>query len=303
MDKKQWNYIIRGRKMPVILIAILLALFGGLTFWLYRTGNGAYLFTGLFSGILLILWGATIYRRLFFRISIGRDGFSYQTHPKNETFYPYTAVKKAWIHSGETQNTFVESYCNIDIPGMPVLRFQFFPADAKAVRYLLKRVEATAQPKDEPTEYLIDGKVFGKTKIVIGIVLFLVITFVTVCVIKLSGHILLAIPGIAMAVGIFLLLCNRNLYYKIKIGATGFDYRTNPFNGKHFEYREIVACRTIKKVVYHRYHVGDADVPSYFFFFEFTDLHGTTRKFQYENPIHGHEIDVLKKRIEKNTIR
>lgn len=33
-------------------------------------------------------------------------------------------------------------------------------------------------------------------------------------------------------------------------------------------------------------------------FFEFTDVRGKTRKFQFEDQIHGHEVNVLKERIE-----
>lgn len=200
MENKQWKYQIRSGKMPVVLMLIMLAAFGGLTAWLYSTDNGAFIFTGLFSAILLALVIATIYRLAFFKVLIGKDGFYYQTGPNNGKFYNYTDVEKAWINSGEAQNRAQEDYCNIEIPGIPVIRFQFFYADEKGVNYLIKRIEATAneetaERRNEKAEYLIDGKVFGKTTIVIAIVLLIVIAIIDAVIIKATGHIYPAVSG------------------------------------------------------------------------------------------------------------
>ena len=134
---------------------------------------------------------------------------------------------------------------------------------------------------------------------VIGGVLLVLVAIISAVIVKATGHIFLAVPGIVMVLIGLVSLINSNLYLKIKIGETGFDYRTNPFNGKHFAYSEIVRCRRIKKVVQHRTRIGESDLPSYYFFFEFTDTNAVTRRFQFEDPIHGHEVNVLKERIEK----
>ena len=65
-----------------------------------------------------------------------------------------------------------------------------------------------------------------------------------------------------------------------------------------YEYAEITDCKRIKKVVRTRAHYYEAAERRYYFFFEFTDVRGKTRKFLFEDPIHGHEINVLKERIE-----
>ena len=304
MKQRQWKYKIDARKMPVILTIIMFAAFGGLTAWLYSTNNGAFFFTGFFSAILLALVIATGHRLAFFKVLIGKDSFYYQTGPSNGKLYDYSEVEKAWINSGEAQNRSVQDFCNVEIAGGPVIRFQFFDEDERGVDYLIKRVEDSANTDQfergsENAEYTIDGKVFAKTRIVAGAVLLVLMAIISVVITKATGHIYLAIPGIVMVLVGLVSLINSNMHFIIKIGETGFDYRTNPFNGKHFEYSEIVRCRRIKKVVYHRTHIGDADLPSYFFFFEFTDTSGKTRKFQFEDPIHGHEVDVLKERIEK----
>lgn len=297
MENKQWKYQIRCSKMPVVLMLIMLAAFGGLTAWLYSTDNGAFIFTGLFSAILLALVIATIYRLVFFKVLIGKDGFYYQIGPNNGKFYNYADVEKAWINSGEAQNRAQEDYCNIEIPGIPVIRFQFFYADEKGINYLIKRIDATANEKtaerrNEKAEYLIDGKVFGRTRIVIAIVLLIVIAIIDAVIIKANGHIYLAVPGSVIALFILGYLINSNMFFKMMIEKKGFYCSTNPFDGQYYEYNEIASCRRIKKVVRTRAH------RRYYFFFEFTDVRGKTRKFQFEDPIHGHEVDVLKERIE-----
>ena len=231
LENTQWRYKIGSRKTPVVLSLVMLAIFGGVTGWLYSENNGAFLFTGLFSAILLALVIATAYRLAFFKVLIGKDGFYYQTGPGNGTFYAYSQVEKAWLHSGEAQNRAQEDYCNIEIPGIPVIRFQFFYADEKAVNYLVKRIEA-AEREHRLEEYLIDGKVFGKTRIVLGIVFLLVIAFIEAVVIKTSGLPLLVIPGIAMALYVLISLINSNLFFKVKIEENGFYCQTNPFNGQ-----------------------------------------------------------------------
>lgn len=276
---------------------IMFATFGGLTVWLYHSDNGAFIFTGLFSVILLALVIATAYRLAFFKVLIGKNGFYYQTGPGNGKFYNYVEVEKAWVNSGEAQNGAQEDYCNIEISGMPVIRFQFFYADEKGVNYLIKRVEATAN--EETAEYLIDGKVFGRTRIIIAMVLLIVIAMIDVVVIQATGHIYFAVPGAAIALFVLLYMINSHLFFKVMIDKNGFYCSTNPFNGQYYEYNEIANCRRIKKVVRSRAHYYEAAKRRYYFFFEFTDVRGKTRKFQFEDPIHGHEIEVLKERISR----
>ena len=304
MEDRQWKYKIRSGKMPVILTVIMFAVFGGLTAWLYSTNNGAFIFTGLFSAILLALVIATSYRLAFFKVLVGKDGFYYQTGLSNGKFYNYAEVEKAWVNSGEAQNRAQRDFCNVEIPGIPVIRFQFFYADEKAVNYLIKKIETSAgkgvsEGNKEKVEYLIDGKVFGKTRIVAAFVLLIIVAIIDAVIIKATGHAYLAIPGVASALFILLYLLNSNMFFRVKIDAKGFYCRTNPFNGQYYEYDEITNCRRIKKVVRTRAHYYEADERRYYFFFEFTDVRGKTRKFAFEDPIHGHEVNVLKERIEK----
>lgn len=298
MRNTQWKHKIGGRKTPVILTLFMFAIFGGLTGWLYSANNGAFLFTGLFSAILLALVIATAYRLAFFKVLIGKDGFYYQTGPGSGGYYDYTQVEKAWAHSGEAQNRAQEDYCNIEIPGLPVIRFRFFYDDEKAVSYLIRRIEAAAKTNAaEKEKYLIDGKVFGKTRFVLGIVFLIVIAFIDTVIVKTSGLAFMVIPGVIMAIYVLVLLINSNLFFRVKIEEKGFYCQTNPFNGQYYEYSEIIYCERIKKVIRIR-RARRAENPRYYFFFEFTDAGGVTRKFQFEDQIHGHEVNILKERID-----
>ena len=103
--------------------------------------------------------------------------------------------------------------------------------------------------------------------------------------------------------GLILYLMVHQRYFRIQIGKQGFYYRTNPFNGQQFDYRDIAECREIKKVVRRRAHYWEAGTRSYYFFFEFIDTNGIKRRFQFEKPIHEREVNVLKERIEHAKIK
>jgi len=290
----------------MILTFIMYVLFGGLAIWLYKIQNGAFIFTGALAVVTLILLGATVYRIFFYKVLIGKDGFYYQTRMNNGTYYAYETVKKAWISSGTAQHGAQEEYCIIEIISGIVIRFQFFYNDKKGIKYLIKQVEACRSRNDnitsESEEYLIDGKAFGKERIVIALILTVIIAVLDISLIRNNIPIYFYLPGTLMGIGLILYLMIHQRYYKIQIGQQGFYYRTNPFNGQQFDYRDIVECREIKKVIRHRRHYWEAGSRRYYFFLEFTDNKGTKRRFQFEKPIHEREVNVLKERIEQAKI-
>ena len=304
MDSKQWKYKVSSGKMPMILTLVMFALFGGLTIWLHRIQNGAFIFTGTLTVVTLILLGATVYRFFFYKVFIGKDGFYYQTGMKNGTYYPYDTVNKAWISSGTVQNGAQEEYCNIEITGGSVIRFPFFYNDKKGIKYLIKQAEVCRGRELEENndarsdEYRIDGKVHAKVRMVIAIILMAVVAVLDIILIQTNVPEYFYLPGTVMVVGLIMYLMIHQRYFRIQIGKQGFYYRTNPFNGQHFDYRDIVDCREVKKVIRHRRNYREAGSRSYYFFFEFTDSCGMKRKFQFEKPIHEREVNVLKERIE-----
>jgi hypothetical protein len=306
MGNKQWKYKIGSGKMPMILAFIMFTLFGALAVWLYKIQNGAFIFAGVLAAVMFILLLATVHRFLFYKVFIGKEGFYYQTGMNNGRFYAYEMVEKAWISSGTAQHGAQEEYCVIEISGGPVIRFQFFYNDKKGIKYLIKQVEVNRSRKEnialETEEYLIDGKVFVKERIVIAFILMTIIAILDILLIQSNVPIYFYLPGTLMGIGLILYLMIRQRYYKIHIGQRGFYYRTNPFNGQQFDYSDIVDCREVKKVIRHRSHYWEAGLRRYYFFFEFTDVKGIKRKFQFEKPIHEREVNVLRERIE-NTVR
>lgn len=305
MEDKQWKYKIGSGKRPMILTLIMFTLFGGLSIWLHRIQNGAFLFSGALAAVTLILLGATIHRFLFFKVLIGKEGFYYQTKMKNGTYYEYQAVDKAWISSGTAQHGAKEDYCNIAISGGPVIRFQFFYNDKKGIKYLIKQAEFCRKSDKKENrdigsdEYLIDGKTFAKVRMVLAFILLAVVAVLDTQLMRSNIPVYFYLPGTVIVMGLILYLIVHQRYFKIQIGKQGFYYRTNPFNGKQFDYHDIVDCREIKKVVRRRAHYWEAGTRSYYFFFEFTDTNGIKRRFQFEKPIHEREVNVLKERIEK----
>ncbi len=309
MNSKQWKYKIGSGKMPMILTTIMFVLFAGLAFWLHKIQNGAVLFIGALAVVTLILLGATVYRFFCYKVLIGKDGFYYQTRMKNGTYYTYDTVNKAWISSGTAQNGAQEEYCNIEIVNGSVIRFQYFYNDKKGIKYLIKQVEGCRSREMKENndarsdEYLIDGNVHAKVRMVIAVILLAIVAVLDTQLIRSNVPVYFYLPGTVAVMGLILYLMIHQRYFRIQIGKQGFYYRTNPFNGQQFDYRDIVECREIKKVVRRRAHYWEAGARSYYFFFEFTDSNGMKRKFQFEKPIHEREVNVLKERIEQVKIQ
>ncbi len=314
-EEERWKYEIGTGKTPVAASGIMLAVFGALTIWLYRIKNGAFIFTGVMSAILALLVVLTLYRLCFYRIKIGRDEFFFQTNHWNGKMYRYTRLKKAWTSAGREQNGYQSQYCNVDTGNGAVIRFPFYYADEKAVRYLLDRVckcagtETNVNGKTDQ-EYIIDGKVFGKSRILIACVLLLVVLLFngiaagflaqgeTMQLYAKNALLFVHFASAMMAAAIAVLIF-RYLSFQVKIEMKGFFVRTMPWNGTDYEYREITDCREIEKIVRHRNAGRHISGRTYYYYFEFTDIRGKKRKFQFEKPLYGHEIDVLKQRIEK----
>jgi len=304
MEEKQWKYKIGSGKMPVIASLLMFAIFGGLTLWLHRIQNGAFIFTGMLAAAMLLLVAATVHRFLCYKMLIGKNGFFYQTRRRNGRYYAYEEIEKAWMSSGTAQHGAQEDYCNIAVCGENVIRFQFFYSDKKGICYLIKRVEAVDRSDKESQvsgdgEYLIDGKFLGNVRLVLAVVLLLMVAVLDFLFIRIHASGYRYFPWTIVVLGVIVYLWIHRRYFRIAIGEQNFYFRTNPFNGQRFSYHEIAECREIKKVVRHRRNYREAGSRRYYFFFEFTDIYGKTRRFQFEKPVHEREIHMLKERIEK----
>lgn len=98
--------------------------------------------------------------------------------------------------------------------------------------------------KSEKWDYVITGKPYGITRMVIAGVIAAFFIVLTIDQLQPGPNkmpfIALAFGGIATLMSVtFVRLIVRYFYYKICIGPKGFYFKTNPFNGKYYEYTEI----------------------------------------------------------------
>lgn len=305
-DTIKWKYEISTGKMPVILSFFMLALFGGLAIWMYSSRNGAFVFGLLLAILMLLVFLVAVFRYLYYRVRIGKDGFFYQTSPTNGRYYEYGETEKAWISSGREMNGSQSEYCNIAMRNDSTIRFVFYRVDAKAVKYLIKRVEVSAENNaekvsDENREYLIDGKVYGKSSIAATAVLLVVVAILEIAVMPFRN-----IIGTIVLAACLIILIIRYHSFRVQIGVDGFYFQTMSQNGRYFKYRDITECREIKKVYRHRGYTRSGRRTghhganrTFYYYFQFTDAEGHTYRFQFEKPIYEREVNVLKERIER----
>lgn len=153
---------------------------------------------------------------------------------------------------------------------------------------------------NEQWDYKIDGKVNGIARIVILLVLSVLFIVFTIDQLKSGAnkHIFVAIAfGVFAVISLYLLikLSIRYFCFKVYIGNSGFYFKSSPFNGKHYEYDDVVYCKEELKT---RYSKQSREV-LYYYFFVFKDKNGKTAKFQFEKSVSEREINALKMRINK----
>ena len=298
-----YKYTIKGKKLPVILMAIMTILFGGLTVWTYNTDNSVSALLCIFTILMLLGLILSVERLLFFRVLIGSDGFYFQTHIGNGKFYAYEKADKAWISSGKTQRGAQEHYCNISLKDKEMLRIHFQYADEKGIKYLIKKVDTyrlksvQTDKNDKNDTYVIDGKAFGKARLFLGLPIVAIIAISDIFIVQNFDFII--ISSIIVCIIAILLIFSYNLWFIVKIDKDGFYCRTTPFNGHYYKYSQIEDCRIVQKVIkHHRYNENGPMYKAYYFFFVFNDIEGKKHVFQFEEQIHEHEINILKERID-----
>ena len=302
MEDNQWVYQIRSGFTGTILSLVMLALFGGITYWLYTSGNGAFLFLLVLTAIMLAVFLAALYRALFYKIQIGNDCFFYQTTPSNGKRINYVEVEKAWTSSGIEHNGAESNYCNIAFPDGTVIRFPFYPIDSESVAYLLQQIEAhhfeIKASVEQSGNYQINGKLYGKTGIAVTFVILIFFTILCIFSASYQNFLFFLIPAVLTILFTLIFQIVRYSFFKVKIEKEGFYCRTAPFDGRYYKYNEIQSCQEIQKVYRYRNSSG-GNRWTYCFYFVFTDKNGKTHKFPFEKPVYEHEINVLKERIEQ----
>ena len=304
MKEQQWKYKITSGIMGVILSAIMLAGFGALAIWMHNTQNGAIVIGRIVVIFAALAFVLALYRALFFKVLIGKDGFFYQSNPMNGKQYSFHEIKEAWISSGRETNANEMNYCNFETNSGKVIRFFYTGADLDAVEYFLERVEKAQsiqlEQHVEQKEYHISGKVQGIQKIAVMLFLMGILCLLVNPLLREGLSIVSVYFPIILALFSLIYLIIHYCFYKIHIDERGFFYQTNPFNGKTYKYDEIVEC----EIVEIRRRKGSVHRPGsrrtyYLHYFVFTDSTGKERKIAFDKSLFEHEINVLRSRIEQ----
>ena len=304
MKEQQWKYKITSGIMGVILSAIMLAGFGALAIWMHNTQNGAIVIGRIVVIFAALAFVLALYRALFFKVLIGKDGFFYQSNPMNGKQYSFHEIKEAWISSGRETNANEMNYCNFETNSGKVIRFFYTGADLDAVEYFLERVEKAQsiqlEQHVEQKEYHISGKVQGIQKIAVMLFLMGILCLLVNPLLREGLSIVSVYFPIILALFSLIYLIIHYCFYKIHIDERGFFYQTNPFNGKTYKYDEIVEC----EIVEIRRRTGSVHRPGsrrtyYLHYFVFTDSTGKERKIAFDKSLFEHEINVLRSRIEQ----
>ena len=94
MTNKQWKYKITSGLTGVILSFIMLAIFGGLAIWFHISQNDAIIISRILVIFAALAFALALYRAVFFKVLIDKEGFYYQTAPGNGRYYHYYEIRR-----------------------------------------------------------------------------------------------------------------------------------------------------------------------------------------------------------------
>ncbi len=298
MKNENYVYKITADKVAAVLSAIMFLFFGSVTYFLHRSGNGAFVFTAVFTCIVLLITFLTVYRLLFYKLLIGKDGFYYQTSALGGEYYEYALIKNAWKSTGTNPHGNILCYFSFMTPSGKVLRFNFMPQDEDAIDYLLERFGKTEKTENY-AEYEINDKSNGVSGILICLVMTLFFLAFEISLLKHSTVYILFLPGVLVPIGLMFHLIIRYFFFKIIIKQDGVLFRTNPFNERFIEYKDIISSKEVRKV-YRTRGVSGPNRRSYYYYFYFTERGGKKHKFLFQKPLYDYEVSLLKENIRKN---
>lgn len=304
METKEWKYKITSGLMGVILAATMLVIFGVLAMWMHKTQNSAIIIGRIVVIFAALAFVLALYRALFFKVLLGKNGFFYQSNPVNGKYYNYYEIKEAWISSGRETNANEMSYCNFKTNAGNVTRFFYTGADVDAVEYFLKRVEKVQanllEEYADEKKYKVSGKVQGIQKIVIMLFMIGILGLLVIPLMREGLSIATFVLPIFFAFIAIIYVVNQYCFYRINIEKDRFFCQTNPFNGRTYRYDEIADCEIIeiRKRTGSVYRAGSRRT-YYLHYFVFTDISGKKRKIGFDKSLFEHEINILKYRVEQ----
>lgn len=153
MKNQIWEYKIGVEPFGFIPLAILLAVFGGVSIWLHISNNGAFLFTDLLTAFVLIITVYSIYKYMFVKILVGETGFYHQTKPGNGKYYDYADITEAWESSGKTANGMESYYFCYKTTDGQIIKFPFTASQSDGIEYLLAQINCESENTDGEDTY------------------------------------------------------------------------------------------------------------------------------------------------------
>ena len=303
MEEKNWKYKITGGWTTLIIASIMLAIFTALTVWLYKTHNGAFIGGLIVTAFMALGFILSVCSVLFFKVLVDKGGFFCQTAPGNGRYYRYSEIRNMWLSSGRETNARQSTYCNFETMDGKRSRFLVLGSSIDAVDYMIERVEAMGNKREEDDldwEIVITGKKEAGF-VVIPTILSLIMLVVTV-MLFLEWNlppIVIAIPVVLELMSLSQIL-SLGLFYKVIIQKDGFYYRTNPFDGRYYRYSDILDCRLVEsqRKFGSPYKRGVRQT-YYFYDMKFVDRAHQTHRLPYNKSLYEGEIDELVARIER----
>lgn len=306
MEEKQWKHKIGGNLVGTILVFIMTVGMAALCIWFEKSSNGAILLGRIILVVFAVAFALSLYRVVFFKVLIGRDGFFYQSAPGNGRYYRYSELRNAWVSSGKETNSTSTFYLQFETREGSITRIAMLEADTDAADYLVKRVAAVAASdatgmEDDQRDHIISGKIKGLTKIAVIGSIFAIVMWLSYTLFE-EG-----LPPLTYALSAIAVFCAfayvimHYFFYRIEILRDGFYCRTNPFNGRSYKYRDVANCKLIES----RKRYGSAyrrgvRKTHYLDYLVFTDKTGKEHRIMYDKSLFEREMRILESRINKN---
>lgn len=294
MEERNWKYKITSSWTAVIAVAITTVVSGGFTFWLYTAHDGAFVGLGGLTAFFAIICVLSAYGAMSFKLLVDQNGFYFRTKPGNGRYYRYREIRSMWLATDGMTDLQQVTYCNFETMDGKRSRFLVLDPNLDAVDYMIERVEAVGDSREEDDrdrEFVIPGK-----KKVGGLVIFSIFVFPVLYLIfrwTSMPLILRMIPFIAFLVPTVQVF-SRGLFFKLKIQKDGFYCRTNPFDGRYYRYGDILDCCLVEAERGTRRHET-----YYAYYMKFTDRANRTHRVLYDKSLYEREMNELVARIER----
>lgn len=149
IKNETWDHKIGGTLHGFIPSLILLIVFLTVSILLYNSNNNAYIFSAIFSVIGLVLVIISIYRFLFVKVLIGKNGFFHQTGPGNGKYYEYTEISEAFNSSGMSNNGINNYFFTYKTTDGRIVKFSYMQFETDEVYHLLSRINGKTDEEED----------------------------------------------------------------------------------------------------------------------------------------------------------